>query len=133
MAMHNRHDSEPQGRLLLIDGDERHAQLVAETLAQSLGKDINTLSHGYRQRVGLGQALVHDPPILILDEPTSALDDQTAERLTSAIATLKEHRTTFLISHRSSILRLADRTFRLDGPVGGDPSGSTARTLEPTQ
>src|SRR3712207_3405713 len=40
-------------------------------LAQVLGKDIGTLSHGYRQRVGLGQALMHDPPILILDEPTS--------------------------------------------------------------
>src|SRR6478736_876900 len=35
-------------------------------LAQSLGKDISTLSHGYRQRVGLGQALIHDPPISIL-------------------------------------------------------------------
>ncbi len=43
-------------------------------LAQVLGKPIGTLSHGYRQRVGLGQALIHDPPILILDEPTADLD-----------------------------------------------------------
>ena len=41
-------------------------------LAQVLGKDIGTF-HGYRQRVGLGQALVHDPPILVLDEPTADL------------------------------------------------------------
>src|SRR3954453_4323421 len=38
-------------------------------LAQVLGKDINTLSHGYRQRVGLGQALGHHPPLLILHPP----------------------------------------------------------------
>src|SRR3954447_6869716 len=43
-------------------------------LGTVLGKDIRTLSPGYRQRVGLGQALVHAPPILILDEPTSDLD-----------------------------------------------------------
>src|SRR3954467_10609075 len=41
-------------------------------LAQVLGKNIGDLSHGYRQRVGLGQALVHDPPILLLDQPPGA-------------------------------------------------------------
>jgi len=52
-------------------------------LAQVLGKDIGTLSHGYRQRVGLGQALIHDPPILILDEPTSDLDPNEKARFSS--------------------------------------------------
>src|SRR4029078_1403676 len=42
-------------------------------LGPVLGKNIGDLSHGSRQRVGLGQALVHDPPILILDEPTADL------------------------------------------------------------
>src|SRR5690606_40580412 len=39
-----------------------------------LGKKIDALSKGYRQRVGLAQAMIHDPPILILDEPTTGLD-----------------------------------------------------------
>ena len=47
MAMHNRHDSGPQGRLLLVDGDEKHAALVAETLAGSLG-------HGMRIIIAAG-------------------------------------------------------------------------------
>ena len=55
---------------------KKRAKSVVEVcgLAQVLGKEIRHLSHGYRQRVGLGQALIHDPPILILDEPTSDLD-----------------------------------------------------------
>ena len=55
---------------------KKRAKNVVEIcgLAQVLGKEIRHLSHGYRQRVGLGQALIHDPPILILDEPTSDLD-----------------------------------------------------------
>ena len=68
-------------------------------LAQSLGKDIGTLSHGYRQRVGLGQALVHDPPILILDEPTSDLDPNEKAEVVKYIKEIGKDRTILLSTH----------------------------------
>lgn len=68
-------------------------------LAKVLGKDIRTLSHGYRQRVGLGQALVHDPPILILDEPTSDLDPNEKAEVIKYIREIGKDRTILLSTH----------------------------------
>src|SRR5439155_2356209 len=68
-------------------------------LAQVLGKDINTLSHGYRQRVGLGQALLHDPPILILDEPTSDLDPNEKSEVIRYIKEIGKDHTILLSTH----------------------------------
>ena len=68
-------------------------------LAQVLGKDIGTLSHGYRQRVGLGQALIHDPPILILDEPTSDLDPNEKAEVLRYIKEIGKDRTILLSTH----------------------------------
>ncbi len=71
-------------------------------LAQSLNKDIGTLSHGYRQRVGLGQALIHDPPILILDEPTSDLDPNEKAEVIRYIKEIGKDRTILLSTHNLS-------------------------------
>ncbi len=68
-------------------------------LAQALGKDIQTLSHGYRQRVGLAQALIHDPPILILDEPTSDLDPNEKAEVIRYIKEIGKDRTILLSTH----------------------------------
>jgi ABC-2 type transport system ATP-binding protein len=68
-------------------------------LAQVLGKDIRDLSHGYRQRVGLGQALVHDPPILILDEPTADLDPNEKAEVLRYIREIGKDRTILLSTH----------------------------------
>jgi ABC-2 type transport system ATP-binding protein len=68
-------------------------------LATSLGKDIRDLSHGYRQRVGLAQALVHDPPILILDEPTSDLDPNEKAEVIRYIQEIGKERTILLSTH----------------------------------
>ncbi len=68
-------------------------------LGQVLGKDIRNLSHGYRQRVGLGQALVHDPPILILDEPTSDLDPNEKAEVIRYIKEIGKERTILLSTH----------------------------------
>nr|MDA3793196.1 ATP-binding cassette domain-containing protein [Elusimicrobiota bacterium] len=62
-------------------------------------KPINTLSKGFRQRVGLAQAILHDPPILILDEPTSGLDPNQIEEIRNLISKLKEQKLIILSTH----------------------------------
>jgi ABC-2 type transport system ATP-binding protein len=68
-------------------------------LAQVLHKDIGTLSHGYRQRVGLGQALLHDPQILVLDEPTADLDPNEKAEVIRYIQQIGKDRTVLLSTH----------------------------------
>ncbi|MFO7695442.1 MAG: ABC transporter ATP-binding protein [Vicinamibacterales bacterium] len=60
---------------------------------------ISTLSKGYRQRVGLAQAIVHEPPVLVLDEPTSSLDPQQRYEVRELITALKGRHTVILSTH----------------------------------
>jgi ABC-2 type transport system ATP-binding protein len=60
---------------------------------------IRTLSKGYRQRVGLAQAIVHEPPVLILDEPTSSLDPKQRSDVRELIVSLKGRYTVILSTH----------------------------------
>ncbi|MBF0508254.1 MAG: ATP-binding cassette domain-containing protein [Deltaproteobacteria bacterium] len=68
-------------------------------LTEVLGQTIGTLSKGYRQRVGLAQAMVHDPDILILDEPTSGLDPNQIVEIRNLIKTLGREKTVVLSTH----------------------------------
>ncbi|MBV9945277.1 MAG: ATP-binding cassette domain-containing protein [Myxococcales bacterium] len=83
------------------DTFKRRARSVVEVcgLAQVLGKEIRHLSHGYRQRVGLAQALIHDPPILILDEPTSDLDPNEKSEFLDYLKQIGKERTVLLSTH----------------------------------
>jgi ABC-2 type transport system ATP-binding protein len=62
-------------------------------------KDIEELSKGYRQRVGLAQAIIHDPEILILDEPTSGLDPNQIIEIRGLIKKLGEQKTVIFSTH----------------------------------
>ncbi len=78
----------------------RIAEVIALTgLAPEQHKKINQLSKGYRQRVGLAQALLHDPDILILDEPTAGLDPNQLQDIRALIRNLGREKTVLLSTH----------------------------------
>jgi ABC-2 type transport system ATP-binding protein len=62
-------------------------------------KKIGALSKGFRQRVGLAQALIHDPAVLILDEPTTGLDPNQLEEIRQLILTISANKTVMLSTH----------------------------------
>lgn len=78
-------------------------------------KKIEKLSKGYRQRVGLSQALIHDPEILILDEPTSGLDPNQIIEIRNLISTLGKKKTVILSTHiMQEVEAICDRVIIID-------------------
>ncbi len=79
------------------------------------GEIIRHLSHGYRQRVGMAQAVLHDPDLLILDEPTHGLDPAQIVEIRAVIRGLKEHHTVLISSHNlPEISQTCDQILVLD-------------------
>lgn len=82
------------------NASKRVKELVGMTgLEREQHKKIGMLSKGYRQRVGLAQALIHDPAVLILDEPTTGLDPNQLEDIRSLIRHLGKEKTVMLSTH----------------------------------
>ena len=80
---------------------QRRVSVVIEMTALGDVKDqmIETLSKGFRQRTSLAQALIHDPPVLILDEPTDGLDPNQKHEVRSLIKDMSEERTILISTH----------------------------------
>lgn len=79
---------------------ERMANIIEECgLQKEQHKQIAALSKGYRQRVGLAQALLHDPEVLILDEPTTGLDPNQLVEIRALIKKLAKDKTVILSTH----------------------------------
>ncbi len=111
---------EHRGRLYGMDR-ARRKKAVGEVLercrvGELASRRIGALSKGYRQRVGLAAALLHDPPVLILDEPTNGLDPSQIREARSLIRELANERTMLLCSHiLPEIERTCDRVIIMAG------------------
>jgi len=100
------------------------------------GKTIGKLSRGYRQRVGMAQALLHDPEVLILDEPTSGLDPNQVQGVRDLVRELSENKTILLSTHIlqevravcSRVLLIDEGRLVFDGD--GDELGDSGSAME---
>lgn len=89
------------GKIYKISNIKERVQEVIELvgLQKEQHKVIGALSKGYRQRVGLAQAIIHDPDVLILDEPTSGLDPNQLEEIRGLIKKIGQQKTVMLSTH----------------------------------
>jgi ABC-2 type transport system ATP-binding protein len=87
-------------------------------------KKIEALSKGYRQRVGLAQAIIHDPEVLILDEPTTGLDPNQLEEIRQLILDIGKTKTVMLSTHiMQEVEAICDRVIIIkDGKIVADDS-----------
>ena len=90
--------------------------LAATDLSARAFDPIGTLSRGYQQRVGVAQAIVHEPQLLILDEPTNGLDPSQTQQMRELILRLAEHATVILSTHiMQEVDAVCDRVMILRG------------------
>lgn len=96
---------------------ERVKEVIGLTgLGAEAGKKIGQLSKGYRQRVGLAQALIHEPDVLVLDEPSSGLDPNQLEEIRALIREIGKRKTVILSTHiMQEVEAVCDRVLLLSG------------------
>ncbi len=84
-------------------------QKLPKGLDTMVGEHGGKLSGGQRQRIAIARALIRDPKVIVLDEATSALDNESEFHVQKAMQELIKDRTTFIVAHRLSTIRDADR------------------------
>ena len=121
-----------------IYGLKKQAKQLTEEIIEKTGlipeshKQIRALSKGYRQRVGLAQALIHDPEILILDEPTSGLDPNQVIEIRNLISELGKEKTILLSTHiLQEVVAICDRVIIINkGKIVADETMITTTSEE---
>jgi ABC-2 type transport system ATP-binding protein len=105
-------------------------------LEQVKKKSIATLSKGYKQRVGIAQAIIHEPKLLILDEPTSGLDPMQIQQVLTLIKNQRDQRTVLLSTHSlNEIEQVAQRVLMIKSGqiVMDDPLDKLLKSADPNQ
>jgi ABC-2 type transport system ATP-binding protein len=114
-----------------LDNVKQRVDAMIETVGLQIErqKKIGTLSKGYRQRVGLAQALIHEPEVLILDEPTSGLDPNQLEEIRGLIKQLGKEKTVILSTHiMQEVEAICDRVIIINkGKIVADDSAATLK------
>ncbi len=103
--------------------ENRISEMIELTgLQREYKKKIGELSKGYRQRVGLAQALIHQPEVLILDEPTTGLDPNQLEEIRHLIKSLGKEKTILLSTHiMQEVEAICDRAIIINlGKIAAD-------------
>lgn len=98
-----------------------------------VGERGDLLSGGQRQRIAIARAFLKDAPVLIMDEATSALDTESEAMIQQALGELVKGRTTLIIAHRFSTIRIADRILVFqNGRIISDGSHADLEGMDPT-
>ncbi|MEZ4757271.1 MAG: gliding motility-associated ABC transporter ATP-binding subunit GldA [Flavobacteriales bacterium] len=114
----------------LRNRDARVKEMIERVgLGREQHKRIGQLSKGYRQRVGLAQAMIHDPQVLILDEPTSGLDPNQLVDVRELIRTIGRSKTVLLSTHiMQEVEAICDRVIIIDrGSIVADDKATSLR------
>lgn len=98
-----------------VSGAWQFITALSDGLDTRVGTGGVELSGGQYQRIAIAQAMLMEAPFLIMDEATSALDSQSEKEVVAALDKLRIGRTTFVIAHRYSSIRNADRVFYFNG------------------
>ncbi|MFB6068402.1 MAG: ABC transporter ATP-binding protein [Halobacterium sp.] len=123
---------------LVADPPDPDRLLERVGLADAANRRVDELSGGMTRLLGLAQALVGDPPVVLLDEPTSGLDPDVADRIFDVVASLADEDTAVVVASHDlaaveatadRVLLLADGEFVLDGAPDDVLAATGARTL----
>ncbi len=96
-----------------------------------VGERGESLSGGQRQGVAIARAVINDPPILLLDEPTASMDHTSEEEIKKRLAEFGKGKTMIIVTHRTSLLDLAERLIVMDGGriVADGPKDQVVKAL----
>ena len=100
--------------VLLAANAEKFVKALPEGLDTNVGERGVKLSVGEKQRIAIARVILKNPPLLLLDEATASVDTETEKLIQQALEKLMDDRTSFVIAHRLSTVRNADRIYVLD-------------------